>query len=236
MAEYSRGALVEALRSSRATSRVTDRAARSESAERSPCTVNQPLKRVVDLVIGTPLAVLLTPVMIVVAVISAVTFRAWPLFVQDRLGKNSVLFRVTKIRSLPRHSPEYLSKNELVGLNAPRWGLFIRRTHIDELPQLWHVVSGKMSLIGPRPEMPNLAATFDQNFVRERLMVAPGCTGLWQVSVASRGLIGDDPSLDLYYLRHWSVRLEVWIALRTVALLFGRDPISGVEWIPRWAR
>lgn len=234
MAETTRGAPFQALRSSQV---VTDECRESSPVlEQISCSVNQPLKRVVDLLVGIPLAVALTPLMVIVGIVSAGTFRSSPVFIQERLGKDGRRFRVMKIRSLPRHSPEYLPKNELGSLVDSRWGRFIRSTHIDELPQLWHVVSGKMSLIGPRPEMPNLAATFDQDFVRERLAVAPGCTGLWQISTAASGMIGDDTSLDLYYLRHWSVRLETWIALRTVALLFGKDPLSGVEWIPRWAR
>ena len=110
----------------------------------------------------------------------------------------------------------------------------IRYRHLDEFPQLWLVLAGKMTLVGPRPEMPTLSASFDQDFVAERLTVKPGCTGLWQVSTSARRLIGEAPEFDLHYVRNWTLRLDMWIAYRTILAMTTTNEIAGVDEIPRW--
>lgn len=191
-------------------------------------------KRLFDVVVGLPLAILLFPVVAVLAVGSLVVFRAWPFFVQDRLGLHGQLFRFLKVRSLPASTHSSLHKHDLQHVENVAWGRFLRRFHLDELPQLWLVVAGTMSLVGPRPEMPSLAATFDQEFVRERLTLRPGCTGLWQISTASAGLIGDEVQFDLHYVRNWSLRLDLWTLFRTIEEIFGGRPLTELSEIPRW--
>ena len=95
----------------------------------------------------------------------------------------------------------------------------LRGHHLDELPQLWLVIAGKMTLVGPRPEMPTLSASFDREFVADRVSVKPGCTGLWQVSQGSRGLIGESPEWDRHYVEHATLRLDLWIMFRTVLMM-----------------
>ena len=90
-----------------------------------------------------------------------------------------------------------------------------------------------MSLVGPRPEMPSLAATFDAAFVAERLTVRPGVTGPWQVSTASAGLIGEAPEFDRLYLTHAGPRLDAWITFRTVGAFVGMEPLP-LERFPKW--
>ena len=116
-----------------------------------------------------------------------------------------------------------------------RFGQFLRKFHLDELPQLWLVVWGTMSLVGPRPEMPSLAATFDPDFVAERMTVKPGCTGLWQISTASAGLIGEAPEYDLLYIRSESIRLDLWVLARTASEMLGRAPLTSIDDVPVWA-
>ena len=82
------------------------------------------------------------------------------------------------MRTLPTTAPRYATKYELVRLRIPAFSLMLRRLHLDELPQLLHVLAGKMSLVGPRPEMPNLYCAFDAEFAERRVSVRPGCTGL----------------------------------------------------------
>jgi lipopolysaccharide/colanic/teichoic acid biosynthesis glycosyltransferase len=96
------------------------------------------------------------------------------------------------------------------------------------------VIAGKMTLVGPRPEMPTLSASFDQGFVTERLAVKPGCTGLWQVSKASRGLIGEAPEWDRHYVEHGTVRLDLWIMYRTVLMMAKLREVESLSDIPRW--
>jgi len=92
-----------------------------------------------------------------------------------------------------------------------------------------------MSLVGPRPEMPAVAAQADGGFVAERLAVRPGCTGLWQISTGSDRLIHESPEYDLFYVRNWTVRLDIWVLLRTVSEVLGGTSIGSVNEIPAWA-
>jgi hypothetical protein len=115
-----------------------------------------------------------------------------------------------------------------------RFGRFIRATHLDELPQLFLVVSGRMSLVGPRPEMEAVAATFDPEFMEERMRIRPGCTGLWQVSKAADHLIGEAPEYDCYYVHNNCIRLDLWILWRTaIQLLPNVDGVT-LDDVPRW--
>ena len=178
-------------------------------------------RRLLDLAIALPVAVLSVPVVLLVALGSAWAFRAWPFFVQTRVGLDGRPFQFVKVRSLPVEIPNYIDKYALRHVTS-RWSHLIRRTHVDELPQLWHVVSGKMSLVGPRPEMLPLSGRFDARFAADRVRTLPGCTGIWQVSSTNDGLIGEAPQYDLFYLRHAS-RLDLWILWRTVVGLLPGD-------------
>lgn len=196
----------------------------------------KPSRTVLDWTVGTVGAVALTPIILVLACVSWVTYRAHPFFVQDRIGHNGQPFRFVKIRSLPRHTPEYLRKDRLGDIENNTWGRFIRTHHLDELPQIWHVVTGSMSLVGPRPEMPNLENLIDENHRNARQSVLPGCTGLWQISMASAGMINESPEYDIHYVANRSLRLDLWILLKTFAELTGRPPIGSLDAIPTWAR
>jgi lipopolysaccharide/colanic/teichoic acid biosynthesis glycosyltransferase len=191
-------------------------------------------KRLLDLLLGLPLALASLPVVMVLAVGSAVVYGAWPLFIQERLGAGGRTFTFVKIRSLPTTTSAEADKYELRSVDNHGWGRFLRRYHLDELPQLWHVVWGKMSLVGPRPEMPFLSDTFDRNFVGERLSVKPGCTGLWQISTSSGGLINEAPEFDLHYVRNWTLRLDLWVLARTAFETFGGSSLKDIGQIPLW--
>jgi len=191
-------------------------------------------KRAFDISVGTVMAVALTPVMLALALGSAVAYRAWPVFSHHRLGHKGETFRFMKIRSLPPTTPANIDKYELAAHTNNRWGSLLRATHLDELPQLWLVVAGRMSLVGPRPEMPGLASTFDPAFVQHRLSVPPGCTGLWQISPASAGLIGESPEYDLHYIHRWTVRLDLWILVRTVLTAAKKAGHATLHDIPSW--
>ena len=192
-------------------------------------------KRLLDLAFAVPAAVLTLPLVLVLAIGSAISFRAWPFFVQKRLGLNGREFRFIKLRSLPATTPVAADKYQLRQVENSRWGRFLRNTKLDELPQLWLVVWGTMSLVGPRPEMPELAATFDQSFVAERTTVKPGCTGLWQISMASAALIGESPEWDVVYVRAYSLRLDIWILARTVLQFVGGLSLTSADDLPEWA-
>jgi lipopolysaccharide/colanic/teichoic acid biosynthesis glycosyltransferase len=200
----------------------------------SICRANSRLKRAFDLTAGVVLSLVTAPIIALLAIGSALSFRAWPLFVQKRLGRGGRPFCFVKLRTLPTDTPPDADKYSIAATATTRWGRFLRAWHLDELPQCWLVVTGRMSLVGPRPEMPALAARFDAAFMEGRLAVRPGITGPWQVSTASSGLIGEAPEFDRLYLDHAGLRLDAWILLRTAGVLVGRPPLP-LERFPTWA-
>lgn len=174
------------------------------------------LKRTMDLAVAVPASLLTLPLIAALAIGSAVSFRAWPIFTQRRIGLHGRDFLFLKLRSLPKVAPPYCDKYALQSVPTTRWGAFLRRSKLDELPQLWLVVTGRMSLIGPRPEMPALAANFDSDFAIARSSVKPGMTGLWQISTASSQLIHENPEWDFLYVSARSLKLDAWVLARTL--------------------
>lgn len=193
-------------------------------------------KRAVDLVVGTMLAVLSVPVTLVLAVAVAVSLRTLrPIFLQERVGRAGCLFTLPKLRTLPCTAPPVADKYTIAGIATTRLGRLLRQTHLDELPQLLLVPLGRMSLVGPRPEMPSLLRTFDGDFVAARSRVRPGCSGLWQISHQAARLIREAPEYDLYYVKHSSIRLDLWIVWRSVLLMIGGRAVR-LEDVPAWTR
>lgn len=193
-------------------------------------------KRALDVVGGIILVVVTAPLVLVLSLGSLIVYRSWPLFVHERVGLHGRSFHLTKIRSLPRDTPAYMTKESLPSLANKKWGVFLRRHHLDELPQFWHVVSGRMSLVGPRPEMPQLSDKLSKEFQEIRLSVLPGCTGLWQVTAASAEAIADNPKFDIYYVQNWTLRLDLWILYKTIGDLVRHSMLDSVESIPRWTK
>jgi lipopolysaccharide/colanic/teichoic acid biosynthesis glycosyltransferase len=191
-------------------------------------------KRFVDLVLGTALAILASPLIVVFAVASAVVLRAWPFFVQERVGIRGKPFRIVKLRTLPRSAPSHAHKFVIAGIPLPRFASFLRSTHLDELPQLFLVSRGVMSLVGPRPEMIFLHETGDDEFARRRVSVRPGCTGLWQISRAATGLIWEAAEYDIFYVEHACLRLDLWILVRTVLGIFPSGRVISLHDVPGW--
>ena len=192
-------------------------------------------KRAFDLLFASLLLLVTLPIMIVAALGSAIVLRAWPFFVQRRTGLDGRSFRFLKIRTLPTSTPAYLLKNELCLDYMPRFTRALRRLHFDELPQLFLVLGGHMSLVGPRPEMIEFHDRLDTEFATARTSVVPGCTGLWQIGQGCTGLIGESPEYDRFYLRHQGLRLDLWILGQTVLMMFGRRELVRLTDVPAWA-
>lgn len=192
------------------------------------------MKRPFDIVAAAISLVVAVPVIAGCCVVSTVVYRAPPLFIQTRVGQRKRPFRMAKVRSLPVEIPDDADKYTIDGVVNHPWGRWIRSLHLDELPQLWSVVAGSMSLVGPRPEMPRLAANYEAAFAVERTLVRPGCTGLWQISTASVGLIHEHPEFDLHYVRHRTFRLDLWILWMTARMAAFRTAISSLDEIPGW--
>ncbi len=185
------------------------------------------IKRILDIVGAGAGLVLLAPVMFVIAAMILV-FEGRPiLFVQDRVGYRGRPFRVVKFRTMVRNAEERLvdlaPTSDTDGAafkleNDPRvtrLGRFLRRSSLDELPQLWNVLVGQMSLVGPRPA-PRREVDCYEEWHRRRLSMKPGMTGLWQVASRFDEHFDQRARLDLEYIDAWSLGLDVAILIRTV--------------------
>jgi lipopolysaccharide/colanic/teichoic acid biosynthesis glycosyltransferase len=187
-----------------------------------------------DVIIGSLLAIVATPIILLLAVLVALQFRAWPFFTQFRVGHGGQPFRIIKLRTLPVRAPAYADKYSLQEIALPRLARLLRSSHLDELPQLWLVPLGRMTLVGPRPEMDFLHQQLPEYAAAARLSVRPGCTGLWQISEAARGLIHEHTEYDLTYVANQSLRLDLWIMWRTgLFLVMGARPTT-LEALPAW--
>lgn len=193
------------------------------------------VRRAVDIVAATVLIVVTLPVLVLAMAGSALALRAWPLFTQERIGQDGRTFWFVKVRTLPTSVPRYLDKHALAGHRTPALCRALRKLHLDELPQLYLVLFGRMSLVGPRPEMPILHDLLDPGFARIRTSVRPGCTGLWQVSEDCPLLIGDRPEYDVHYVLNRTLRLDLWILGRTLRKVLGGRLITLAD-VPAWAR
>ncbi|MBI2886697.1 MAG: sugar transferase [Chloroflexi bacterium] len=191
------------------------------------------LKRALDVALAGLLSLALAPLWLLIALAIKLDSPGPVFFVQTRLGKNGRPFPALKFRSMRVDSeallPRLQSHNEATGplfkmRNDPRVtrvGHWLRRSSLDELPQLWNVLRGEMSLVGPRPPLPSEVEQY-QEWHRKRLTVAPGLTGLWQVSGRSELPFDEMVLLDIYYIENWSLGLDFQILLRTIpAVLLG---------------
>lgn len=191
-------------------------------------------RRGLDIALSSTLLLLTLPVLLVVAVGAALSLRAWPIFSQQRVGKDGAHFRFLKVRTLPRCTPAYIDKYQLDLWRIPAFCRLVRRLHLDELPQLLLVLRGEMSLVGPRPEMACLHDRMDPAFAMLRTSVRPGCTGLWQLSEANTGLIADAPQYDRTYLTRRTLRLDLWLLGRTTLRMIGLGRRIQLDDLPRW--
>lgn len=188
-------------------------------------------KRLFDVVVSGLLIIFAGPLMLALAVLVKLDSRGPVLFRQERVGIEGAHFAMLKFRSMVVDAEDRLADlanlNEGSGVlfkikNDPRVtrvGGFLRKYSLDELPQLFNIFAGTMSLVGPRPPLPREVAAYEHD-VRRRLLVKPGLTGLWQVSGRSNLSWQDSVRLDLYYVENWSLAGDLIIILRTVRAVF----------------
>jgi exopolysaccharide biosynthesis polyprenyl glycosylphosphotransferase len=198
-----------------------------------PSRVQLALKRTLDLVVGTAAVVLLSPVMLVAAIAIKLTDGGPIYYRHDRVGRGGPSFTCFKFRSMRETTPEDEARLAEMNLRGgplfkaardPRVtkvGVFLRASSIDELPQLFNVLNGTMSLVGPRPALPSETQQFDRE-LQERFQVPPGITGLWQVEARDNPEFSAYRRLDLFYIENWSIGLDITILLRTIPLVVAR--------------
>jgi len=214
---------------------VTANAIRGEAA--APAALGYRVgKRVFDVLVAGFLLALLLPLLVLVLLLVTFTSRGGPFYRQVRIGRGGHPFAMYKIRTMRAGSGDHVHREDVTRLltddrppvggarglykleddaRITAAGRLLRRTSIDELPQLWNVLRGDMSLVGPRPALPYEAELFSSTH-RERFLVPPGLTGLWQVSGRSRIPMRQGLDLDVQYVRQQSFRLDLVILLRTV--------------------
>jgi exopolysaccharide biosynthesis polyprenyl glycosylphosphotransferase len=193
-------------------------------------------KRSFDLLAAAALIVLLSPFLASIAIAIRLSTPGSVLFRQERIGINGVPFKMLKFRSMVVDAESQLGvlrgQTRLEGnsvmfkmKNDPRVtpiGRFLRRFSLDELPQLFNVFHGSMSLVGPRPPLGSEVSEYETH-VHRRFLVKPGITGLWQVSGRSNLSWEDTVRLDLYYVENWSITGDVSILWRTARAVLARE-------------
>jgi lipopolysaccharide/colanic/teichoic acid biosynthesis glycosyltransferase len=191
------------------------------------------IKRMLDISLSLCGIMFLLPLLVLVAAwIKIEDPKGKIFFKQNRVGKDEVQFPMYKFRSMVSNAEQLKeqlkAQNEVSGAmfkmkNDPRVtraGRFLRKTSIDELPQLWNVLIGDMSLVGPRPALPSEVQEYT-NYDKKRLAVTPGCTGLWQVSGRSSVSFKQMVELDLNYIKKRSIGFDMKIIFKTVFVLLG---------------
>ena len=218
---------------------MTELAERKKSA--APQRGQEAAKRLIDFLLSLTLITLAAPVLLVLCCLVRFTSSGPALFRQERVGRNMRSFTMLKLRTmyvdnhdqihrnyvmhmLSADKPTAAGENGLFKLERdPRvtpLGAWLRRTSLDELPQLFNVLHGEMSLVGPRPVLPWEAELFEERY-RKRFGVKPGISGLWQVSGRSKLTMREALELDIEYADRQSLALDLSIILRTVPAIFG---------------
>lgn len=195
-------------------------------------------KRIFDVFISIfAMVILFIPFLVIMLIIAIDSPGASPIYVQERLGKNGKPFRFYKFRSMKPRADEMLEEllpsNEMDGpafkiKNDPRitrFGKFIRKSAIDEIPQFINVLRGDMSLVGPRPPLPREVELYTEQQM-ERLSVTPGITCFWQVQPSRNSLSFDDWfNLDMKYIRERSFKTDILIIFKTFGAVLGMEGI-----------
>lgn len=195
-------------------------------------------KRAMDIIGSLAGLILLSPLLLIIAIAIKIEDPKGSIFFsQQRCGKDNKLFQIYKFRSMVSNAEELLEElmehNEMDGpvfkiKEDPRItkiGKFIRKTSVDELPQLFNILKGDMSIVGPRPAIPHEVAEYN-DYQRQKLLVKPGLTCIWQVS--GRNSIGFDEwvDMDLEYITTRNLWMDIKLIFKTVGVLFGDDNAS----------
>lgn len=157
---------------------------------------------------------------------STVIYRANPFFCQHRRGIDDEHFNVVKIRSLPATFPERQGKHDIHHHEFTGWSRFLRQTRLDELPQLFNIIGGSMSIVGPRPMIDEVVEHLEPNDRTTRVAVKPGLTGAWQISTMGSEPLHDHPELDNAYVEKATLRGDMQIIWLTIFTTVGRPALE----------
>ena len=181
------------------------------------------IKRILGLLISIPSLLLIIPICLIACIFIVIESSGNPIYIQERIGLNGQSFSIYKLRSMyqdaEKNGHKWASKNDT---RITKVGRFIRKTRIDELPQIINVIKGEMSIIGPRPERPEFINEFLKDIpnFNERLAVRPGITGWAQVNGGYELTPKDKLVYDIFYINHESIKLDFLILLKTIKVMF----------------
>lgn len=179
------------------------------------------IKRLIDIVLSLIVLVLFLPIWTLVAILIKFTSKGPILFIQNRPGKYGKIFKIYKFRTMKPGSEKMVKGKEVMNDDdrVTVIGKLLRRSKIDEIPQVINVIRGEMSLVGPRPERISSLKEYDEN-IKKRLNMKPGMTGLAQVSGNIYLSLEDRYKFDVYYVENFSLWLDIKIIKRTFGVLF----------------
>lgn len=219
-------------------STVSTEASRDNLISVAPKPLYSFFKRLFDIIISfIALCILIVPMLIIALIVFIDSPEASPIFTQKRVGKNGKVFKFHKFRSMIPGAEdmidELIDRNEMDGPafkikddpRITRVGRFLRSSSLDELPQLFNVLSGKMSLVGPRPPLPREVEEYT-NYQMQRLCVTPGITCYWQIQPKRNDLTFDEwLELDIKYIKERSLTTDVKIIIKTFGAVFGMEGV-----------
>ncbi len=201
--------------------------------------INCFIKRSFDIIVSITILPILLPLLGVISLLILLDSPGFPIFIHERIGKNGRKIRVYKFRTMHKNSQEILRRHlEKDPLAKQEWetyfklkndpritriGKFLRRTSLDELPQIFNVLKGEMSFVGPRPVTEEELKKYYGEFSSFYYMVSPGITGLWQVSGRNEVAYEDRVKMDVWYVLNWSLWLDIILLIRTISVVLKRE-------------
>ncbi len=188
------------------------------------------IKRIFDIIISIVTLMVLFPFLVIIAILIKITSPGPIFFIQERIGKDGKPFNLIKFRTMVKDAEKLTKGMHIDGRNPyiTKVGRFLRKWSIDEIPELINVLKGEMSIVGPRPTLRYQVEKYD-NFQRQRLLVKPGLTGWAQINGRNAIPWSKRIELDVWYVDHWSLWLDLIIILKTIRVLFRGDEAPAQE-------
>ena len=182
------------------------------------------VKRIIDIALSSIFLLIAIPFFIIIPFLIKIDSQGKVFIIQKRIGFKGKEFYIYKFRTMKKYVDLYkISPTNNFDSRITKFGRFLRRTSLDEIPQLYNVLKGEMSLVGPRPEMPFIVLKYSNN-EKKRLSVKPGLTGLWQIKARKDIPLYKNLDYDFEYINNQSVLLDLKILLKTIpALIKGKN-------------
>ncbi|MEM2929046.1 MAG: sugar transferase [Nitrososphaerota archaeon] len=186
------------------------------------------IKEVFDKIISFFLLIILSPLLLIISILIKLDSKGPVFFIQERVGKNGKIFKIIKFRTMFVGAEEK-TKGIYIDEQNPyitKIGKFLRRWSLDELPELINVLKGDMSLVGPRPTLKYQVEKYN-DFQKKRLLFKPGITGWAQINGRNRISWEERIKLDIWYIEHWSLLLDLKILFKTISEIFKKENVFG---------